>query len=136
MKTLAASVTGRAAGFNKRTEEKPKKKYAELRQEKQATRVHTHPKMGATVFNYSTTATVKVHPAPSPQHSDTLTLPGEREPNSFGSLSCAECLCKLSVSKDVLSASGKESSAVSLVASRCARMCDVEARCGDDGDAK
>lgn len=60
MKTLAASVTGRAAGFNKRTEDKPKKKYAEVRQEKKTTRVHTHPNMGATVFNYSTTATVKV----------------------------------------------------------------------------
>jgi len=59
MKTLAASVTGRAAGFNKRTEEKPKKKYEEVRQEKRSTRVHTHPKAGATVFNYSTTATVK-----------------------------------------------------------------------------
>jgi len=67
MKTLAASVTGRAAGFNKRTEEKPKKKYEEVRQEKRSTRVHTHPKAGATVFNYSTTATVKVATHP---HSD------------------------------------------------------------------
>jgi hypothetical protein len=30
-----------------------------VRQEKKASRVHTHPKMGATVFNYSTTATVR-----------------------------------------------------------------------------